>query len=561
MDEFKLGRDLSFYNSIVKILTFKRNYKITLSLSDMYLNLVSPNHRENDCENLRSIYSCLLYSSIETREYWRSVKFFKQVIRSGLTPSDRDYTNVTRAIIEREDWLNGFKIIATRASTGNACIPMFIKAVVQKDPSVLAQILRSITSTVVLSQVMISLSMEKNGIPDTVMDQLNRRFFSESHLIDTNTISSMTRIIDDMERFNSEFDGGFTTLSFLNIVMSHRDRIAVSSSEAVTRFLNSAMKSLIHVGNMEPIRSKIIPFFKGNLLVNPTGGSISGIPIVPDLISYGLLFKSVCCNLTEVMDTYRMFKCQNDSGSIIPDGSLFNNCVSAIVSKAVPDRTSLTIAFGIVNDMLSLGVAPTNHTCSLLVNLYMKCASAAQTGEEKDFYFGECEKLLTVTMEKEFDVVPELRLFVQAVTGAIMQRRMHWVNKLFSSMVDQHKKNKREAKLNRLKQRMLEETGSDEQFFLFTSSACETLSSDDEQTMCSEIITPETVNYLLKLSAKIDTSVDIFLMLVELVLLNKLGLRIEGVLKSLKPLSNKSREKLFGILRKYKYKISNSNLQ
>jgi len=188
------------------------------------------------------------------------VKFFKQVIRSGLTPSDRDYTNVTRAIIEREDWLNGFKIIATRASTGNACIPMFIKAVVQKDPSVLAQILRSITSTVVLSQVMISLSMEKNGIPDTVMDQLNRRFFSESHLIDTNTISSMTRIIDDMERFNSEFDGGFTTLSFLNIVMSHRDRIAVSSSEAVTRFLNSAMKSLIHVGNMEPIRSKIIPF-------------------------------------------------------------------------------------------------------------------------------------------------------------------------------------------------------------------------------------------------------------------------------------------------------------
>jgi hypothetical protein len=154
-------------------------------------------------------------------------------------------------------------------------------------------------------------------------------------------------------------------------------------------------------------------------------------------------------------------------------------------------------------------------------------------------------------MERDYDVVPELRLFVQAVTGAIMQRRMRWVNKLFTCMVDQHKRNKKEAKLKRMKEQMLDETD------MWTMSMLPgdgLTSSDDEQTSY-ETITPETVNYLLKLSAKIDSSIEIFLMLVELVLLNKLGLRIEGVLRTLKPLSAKSREKLSELLKKYKYKL------
>jgi hypothetical protein len=124
---------------------------------------------------------------------------------------------------------------------------------------------------------------------------------------------------------------------------------------------------------------------------------------------------------------------------------------------------------------------------------------------------------------------------------------MKWVNVCFTLLVDHHKR--KEAKLKR--ERILEQNGCD----LWVGSR----NGEGKLTNSQEVITPETVNYLLKLSAKIDSSIEIFLMLVELVLLNKLGLRIEGVLRSLKPLSRKSKEKLFGLLKKYKYKLAPSD--
>jgi len=371
--------------------------------------------------------------------------------------------------------------------------------------------------------------------------------------LDINTVSSMTRVLDEMmvmkrgitdNRMDSEKKGIENIATcFLTIILGVS---AVKiQSEAVTSCFNAIMKALVQSGNFGLIRSKVIPVFKKNLLTS------SESVVVPDLATYAILFKSVAQSLTDVMDTYRMFECQSDCGLIVADAMLFNNCLSAVVNRGVSDRGTLTLAYGIINDMLSTGVHPTNQTCSFLVSLLVKCAAVAPSADEKDSFFHECEQVLTVTMERDYDVVPELRLFVQAVTGAIMQRRMRWVNKLFTCMVDQHKRNKKEAKLKRMKEQMLDETD------MWTMSMLPgdgLTSSDDEQTSY-ETITPETVNYLLKLSAKIDSSIEIFLMLVELVLLNKLGLRIEGVLRTLKPLSAKSREKLSELLKKYKYKL------
>ena len=542
MDDFHVHRDLSFYNSIIKILTFKRYYKINLSISDMCLNLTAPNRDDSiDMENLRSIYSCMLYSSVETREFWRSSKFFKQIIRTGLSPSEKDFSNVTRAVIDREDWINGFKLLTSASKIDIPSITNLVKAVLHKDPSCVPQMIRLSHTSASLCAVLTVLAQE--NCLDEYVDNACRRLTTESCLVETDAISNLVQLVDFLnhqEKLRMNID--LIVDKLLDVSLS---AIFTRLGESVVPFVNGIMRLILRKespGMLMKIRNRIVPAFKRNLLVTTTDATPS---LLPDLASYSLLFKSVShASLSDAMDIYRMFESQSDAGMIVGNAELFCDCLSSLASQvssknpASASRYVWTVANGIVNDMLSMGIYPTNQICGLMVSILVKLAAAVP--EDHDFYFGEALNLLTTTISKEYDMVPDMKLFVQAVTGAIVQRRMRWVNKLFSAMIDQHKQNKA------AKRREAEDE------FGIVFSDCEEEADDG--------ITVETVNYLLKVSAKIDSSVDIFLMLVELVLINKLSLRIDSVLKSLKPLSSKSKERLFGILKKYKYKVSRSNL-
>jgi hypothetical protein len=541
MDDYHINRDLSFYNSIIKILTFKRYYKINLSISDMFLNLTAADRdSSSDMENLRSIYSCMLYSSVETREFWRSSKFFKQIIRTGIAPSEKDFANATRAIIDREDWINGFKLITSGSEVDSTSVCHLMKVVLQKDPTCLAQIIRLSHTTSSLCALLTALIRDHSL--DEYMDSISRKILSDSSLVCQEFLSGLVGVIDTLShQEKSRMNTGLIVDKLIDVALSAPfSRLG----ESLVLLLNSIMTLVLKKESMcsglnSRIRNRIIPVFKKSLVV----GQQTNPALLPDLASYSLLFKSVShSSLSDAMDIYRMFESQSDAGFIVGNVTLFNDCLVAIASQVNPKTPSSvsryvwTVANGLVNDMISRGIYPTNQTCGLLVNVLVKLAAAGP--HDHEYYFQECLSLLTVTIVKEYDLVPDMKLFVQAVTGAIVQGHMRWVNRLFSAMVDQHRANK-------VGKRKEDEFG-------VVFSDCEEENEDG--------ITVETVNYLLKVSAKIDSSVEIFLMLVELVLINKLSMRIEAVLKSLKPLSGKSKERLFGILKKYKYKLSRSNL-
>ena len=106
MDELDLGRDLQFFHSIIKLLVSKGHYKVALSVNDNCLSLVPPTAlgEESITEIAKSIYSCLLYACVESREFWRALKFFRQMEKTGQPTTERDLSNVARAVIAREDW-------------------------------------------------------------------------------------------------------------------------------------------------------------------------------------------------------------------------------------------------------------------------------------------------------------------------------------------------------------------------------------------------------------------------------------------------------------------------
>jgi pentatricopeptide repeat protein len=106
MDELNLVRDLKFFHSIIKLLVSKGHYKVALSVNDNCLSLIPPTAlgEENLTEIAKSIYSCLLYACLESREFWRALKFFRQMEKTGQPATERDVSNVVSAVIAREDW-------------------------------------------------------------------------------------------------------------------------------------------------------------------------------------------------------------------------------------------------------------------------------------------------------------------------------------------------------------------------------------------------------------------------------------------------------------------------
>jgi len=133
MDTLGISRDLVFFNSVVKILTFKKQYKINLALHDAELNLIIPKSFEDpqSVELVKSLFSCFLYSAIEAGEYWRASKFFRMIEKTGISPTENDYSNVIRACIAREDWKGGVQILARSNPESNSrAIRMFTDATV-----------------------------------------------------------------------------------------------------------------------------------------------------------------------------------------------------------------------------------------------------------------------------------------------------------------------------------------------------------------------------------------------------------------------------------------------
>ena len=502
MDDLQVVRSLDFFNSLIKILTFKRHYKINLSISDMYLNLILSKSMDDveSLELVKSVYSCLLYSAVETKEFWRALKFFRQIDKTGIRPSEKDFVNVAKACVAREDWKALTSVIDHSDVTYSrrAVQWMATELTSMGRLDILEQISRDPhTSLGVVVEAFASVN--ESPMPAGLVDQvLSRRDLDEP------AVETISQVLSNEDMTASAASERILAL------------LATSNSPSnMTMLVNTLLKKA--VGAPE-VSAQVVQVFKTKLLNREAG-------VVPNLGTYSVLFKSAT-TFAQTMDTYRLFEAHSALGSLVPDESLFNMALHSLARCTVMNSSVWIVAKGIVADLNRLGLGISPATGSVLTAILVK--SAAMTPGGADEYFEECLKVWDTMRGR-----PQLRLFVRAIDGAIKQRNTRWVNRLFQEMV------KSQADMH-----------SETPVLKSFSRSSSLLSDTGSFSFVGDRITCETVDHFLSLSLKSE-SVDMFCFILELVLLNRLPLAESSFTPRVR-----GNKRVLAVASKYNYRLS-----
>lgn len=403
MDALGISRDLSFYNSLVKILTFKKQYKINLSLHDAELNLVVPRSFENpeSIEFVKSMFSCFLYSAVETREFWRAPKFFRLIEKTGIPPSENDYSNVTRAMLEKEDWMGAASILARSSpETNRRAIQMFTDATYQTRLELVCGLVENSRYSETVVEVL--LCLKRRG---------NLRNLLE-HVIRSGMVSRPA--FEGVARFMKTFNLGDSLVeAAVNKILNH---------ECLTDLVECLNQFLYKHTCPRKLLPLVLSKFSRDL--KTTKG------VQPNQKTYLWLLKASTGSLNQTMDVYRLLEDHREAGFVLDD-SLLCAILDSISSCPVAGGRAWVLAKGVVDDFSMAGIEPeTAGCCESLINILVKTASADRS--ESDACFEECQRLLATTPVSSTD------LYVHAVEGAIRTKHPKGVRLLYQAMADAH---------------------------------------------------------------------------------------------------------------------------
>lgn len=462
MDDFEVGRDLDFFNSIVKILTFKRHYKVNLSLNDLYLNLVVARGIEDErsARLFRSIYSCMLYSAVETKEYWRAHKFYKHIERSGCPPSERDFLNISKATVAREDFKSLPRLIEhTPLEMSKRGLNVMISDLLAASrQEVITQIIGDFTTPIeTVNELLSILKRRAPGVP--VVEAVATRSDVTETSFDQLFPLIQAQALDD--------------LTIINLVNKFS---AVTVPRAIM-VINHLLKRL---GDQSLVISQIVPLLKQNVI-----NACFGPTVVPDGYTYGILFKATQ-TFTHVMEVYRISEAQSTQSNFVPDQQFFINCLLAIAGKPITSSSWIVTKSILENMEGKYGTRINGFCLSAVINILTSSANLKVSSPE--VYLEEFASLLASHSAR-------LKLHVQAIEFAVTLKNIKWINELFQLMVKVHGGSVRKTSPPRL-----------------------------TRSVSSDVLGTETVDQLLSAALRADPSLISFCLLLELVLLNKLPL-------------------------------------
>ena len=404
MDELGVARDLNFYNSVIKILTFKKHYKINLSINDTCLNLVAANALvdPNTSTMAKSIFSCLLYSAVEAKEYWRALKYFRQLEKTTQGPSEKDCANLFRALVVREDWTS---IVAVLIRTPLDRAPRAIGSVTQTlvenaRPDSLSHVVREATCPQVAFLVL--QEMKKSHFKGNVLSAvLGRSSVTDQILVNAASLAAQWELDDK------------TIESTVADLLQRPDARASS-----ILLINSLLR---RVSEPKNVFNSLVALLRNSLFVDSA--------VKPDMATYMALLK-LSPSVNQTMEVYRMFREQKGMNSRLKaDEQFVNGVLVSIASRTFArNNTSAVVAFGIVHDFIAEDFRPSIRTVSILVSILTKA------GTEESFR--QTLELLTKTCQTEYGLVPEQTLFAPAIAAAIRMRRDQWVSRLFQAMAE-----------------------------------------------------------------------------------------------------------------------------
>ena len=404
MDDLGVSRDLNFYNSVIKILTFKKHYKINLSINDMCLNLVAAKSLSDPDSAVmaKSIFSCLLYSAVEAKEFWRALKYFRQLEKTSPGPSDKDCFNLFKALIAREDW-NSLVAVLTRTSSDRMSRPGLtaVHSLVQHARvEQLAQLVNeaSCTHLVALTLQEVKKCNYKESLLSAVLD---RAVLSDQILV------NLAAVIPPWEIEDKAIE---------SVVGDLLQRPGLRASAILV--INSLLR---RVADAKTVFNSLVALLRNSLF--------SDSAVKPDMSTYSALIK-LAPSVNQTMEVYRMFgEHRQMNPRMVADEHFMNSLLLSIASRTYArNQTSAVVAFGVVHDFASEGIRVSVKTVSILVSILTKSGT--------DESFGKCCELLSKSCRAEYGVVPEYSLFVPAVEAAIRMKRNQWVSRLFQALVD-----------------------------------------------------------------------------------------------------------------------------
>ena len=408
MDAMNISRDLVFYNSVVKILTFKKHYKINLSLHDTELNLVVPRSFE-DPDSLalvKSMFSCFLYSANETKEYWRAPKFFRLIEKTGMTPTENDYCNVIRATISREDWKGAVAILArANPESCRRALQMFVDATHRRDFDCLCALVETAQYSSTIVEIFISLR-RRGRLMDIVDNVVKSDSVSEAVIDAVSQCVQVVRLNDSLiERL----------LHKIFLLKSPKTNTIDSFNLIVARHSNPG---------------RLLPSVISRLNENTAQ---SGKRLVPNQQTYIWMLKASSRSLDRILEIYQLLMDISGEGAGSVDELLLSAFLQSISSCAIPGVRAWILTKGVLDDFSSkLGIKPSVGSCQILIGILVRAACANRS--DSDEYFRECLGIL----EGDPELIPTTELFVQAIEGAIKARNSRSVSVLFQAMADEH---------------------------------------------------------------------------------------------------------------------------
>jgi len=386
-----VGIPSGLLSSVVKLCTSKQLFRDCLAFYDS-----AAQSRHVDIVD-KTIWSCLLFCAIESRDFSRCYQFFNRLKECG-TPSQKDFGNMVRLASLNGDWQLSAKLLQDMR-----------EASIEIDCVIYNTCLNTCVAASQMDQARLILEeMERStGVVDAITYNTLMKGYAKA-----GQMEPCLMLFDSLQSRNiqpTQVTYGIVLDGLIND--NQLDRAAkvfnAMSEQGIsmnTILHTTLIKGFARVGEVDQAM-QVYAKMRGE----------NGMP--PDLITFSILIKAHC-DIDRVDGALELLEEMLKLG-LRPDEVVFNNLLGGCV------RLSNTeLGNRLYSDMVSSGVRPSNATFSILIRLYQQCKLLEDAVE------------LLKSEPVKHRVSPEPRLFLQLIQSCIRERQGRRALEVYKMMFD-----------------------------------------------------------------------------------------------------------------------------
>jgi pentatricopeptide repeat protein len=381
----------SLFGSVAKLCTSKHSFKECLAVYDLMSKKVGVTLND------KTIWSCLLFCSIEVRAYNRSNFFFEKLKSCGM-PSQKDYGNMVRLGSLQGDWHLSLQLIHEMQ-----------QAAVDIDSVIYNTALATCVSAGQVREAEGLLhGMEQTaGLADVVTYNTLMKGYAK--------IGLMPECFQIFERLKSKgvtasqvtygiLLDGYINENQLDKAAEIFNRMIEEGGTMNTVLFTTLIKGFARAGEVDQAM-KVYEQMRTERNVTP------------DLITFSILIKANCDadRLEEALKLMEVMANLN----LRPDEVVFNNLLSGCARQG-----NSQLGKRLYSDMVDSGIRPSNATFSILIRFHHQCKSL---DDAVDMLKNEPAK---------HRVDPEPRLFLQLIQSCIRERQGRRAVEVYEMMAE-----------------------------------------------------------------------------------------------------------------------------